>query len=230
MAKNRMKSEDVKIKTPVFRVSYPNLFTAVKVNESDKNAKFGVTALFRVKETEQSKKLGESVVDIEPLKALCRAVAIEKFGADRSKWPPIGDGAGMLKFPFRLGTEPGKMKMDGYGEGVVFVVLQSVNKPGVVDAFADPSTGRPKLIEAPSDVYPGCYGRGEVNAYYWEFMGKKGISLGLQNFQKIKDGEQFGGRGNAADSFEAIDPPAAPAGQPAAAGVGASNAADPTGV
>lgn len=220
MAKQRMKSEDVKTKTPEFRVSYPNVFEAVKVNPTDKTAKYGVVAIFQVAETEKSKAAGTKIVDIEPLKQLCRNVAIEKFGPDRTKWP-------MLKFPFRDGgTEPSHKDKDGYGPGTIFVSIQSVNKPGVVESFAGPD-GRPAPLAAQTDFYAGCYARAEVNAYYWEFMGKKGISLGLQNLQKLRDGERFGGRGNAADSFDAID---APAGQPAGAAVGASAAADPTGV
>lgn len=220
MAKQRMKSEDTKIKTPEFRVSYPNVFEAVKVNPTDAKAKFGVVAIFQVAETEKSKAAGTKIVSIEALKDLCRAVAAEKFGADRSKWP-------VLKFPFRDGNEPTKKDADGYGPGTIFVSLQSVNKPGIVEAFAGPDN-RPAPLAAQSDFYAGCYARAEINAYYWKFMGKEGISLGLQNLQKLRDGERFGGRGNAADSFDPID---APAGQPAGAVAGAaSNAPDPMAV
>jgi hypothetical protein len=136
MAKQRMKSEDVKIKTPEFRVSYPNVFEAVKVNPTDKTAKYGVVAIFQVAETEKSKAAGTKIVDIEPLKQLCRNVAIEKFGPDRTKWP-------MLKFPFRDGgTEPSHKDKDGYGPGTIFVSIQSVNKPGVVESFAGPDGRR----------------------------------------------------------------------------------------
>lgn len=220
MAKNRMKSEDVKCQTPEFRVSYPNVFEAVKVNPTDAKAKFGVVAIFQVAETEKSKAAGTKVVSIEALKELCRNVAIEKFGADRSKWPA-------LKFPFRDGLEPTKKDMDGYGAGTIFVSLQSVNMPGVVESFAGPD-GRPAPLGAKTDFYAGCYARAQVNAYYWKFMGKEGVSLGLQNLQKLRDGERFGGRGNAANDFDAIDAPKSAVG--ATAGAAASNAADPTGV
>lgn len=194
--KQRMKSEDVKIQTPECRVSYPSVFTP-----ADLSKKYEFVAIFQVKETVKSKAAGTKVVDIEPLKALCRAVAIEKYGADRAKWPKIGDGAGMLKFPFRDGAEPTHKDKDGYGEGTIFVTLSSkTQKPGIVESFAGPD-GRPAPLAAESDFYAGCYARAEVNAYSWEYMGKFGISLGLQNIQKLRDGERFGGRGNAADSF-----------------------------
>lgn len=221
--KIRMKSEDVKIHTPECRVSYASVFKPAELSK-----KYEFVAIFQVKETAKSKAAGTKVVDIEPLKALCRAVATEKYGADRTKWPPIGDGVGLLKFPFRDGMEPGKKDKDGYGEGTIFVTLASkTQRPGIVEAFAGPD-GRPAPLAAESDFYEGCYARAEVNAYWWEFAGKFGISLGLQNIQKLRDGERFGGRGNAADSFTAID---APAGQPAGVGAAAgSNASDPTGV
>lgn len=222
--KDRMKSEDVKIHTPEFRVSYPNVFEAVKVNPTDAKAKFGVVAIFQIEDTEKSKAAGTKALGVgglEKLKQLCRDVATEKFGADRTKWPP-------LKFPFRDGgTEPSHKDKDGYGPGTIFVSLQSVQMPGIVESFAGPD-GRPAPLGAKTDFYAGCYARAEVNAYYWKFMGKEGVSLGLQNLQKLRDGERFGGRGNAAASFDAIE---APKGAAVPAGAGAaSNAADPTGV
>lgn len=219
MAKQRLKSEDVKKQTPEFRVGWPNVFEAVKVNPTDKTAKYGVMAIFQVAESEKSKAAGTKVVTLDDLKELCRNVAIEKFGADRTKWPE-------LKFPFRDGAKETSYKdKDGFGPGTIFVSLQSVSKPGIVESFAGPD-GRPAPLAAQSDFYPGCYARAEVNAYYWEFMGKKGVSLGLQNLQKLRDGERFGGRGNAADAFAPIDAPAG-SGAPASA---ASNAADPMAV
>jgi hypothetical protein len=214
--RQRLKSEDVSIHTPEFRVSYPSVFQPAELSK-----KYEVVAIFQVKETAKSKEAGTKVVDIEPLKALCRNVAIEKYGPDRAKWPAI-------KFPFRDGTEPTHKDKDGYGEGTIFVTLSSKSqKPGIVESFAGPD-GRPAPLAAESDFYAGCYARAQVNAYFWEYMGKVGISLGLQNLQKLRDGERFGGRGNAADAFAPIDAPAG-----AASGAGAaqgSNAADPTGV
>lgn len=161
--KQRMKSEDVKIHTPEFRVSYSSVFVPTAAKEGDKK-KYSVNAIFQVVETAKSKAAGTKVVDIEKLKELCRNVAIEKFGADRSKWPPIGDKAGQLKFPFRLGTEPSHKDKDGYGEGTMFVTLSNATqKPGIVESFAGPD-GRPAPLGAETDWYDGCYARAEINA------------------------------------------------------------------
>ena len=216
--RQRMKSEDVKIHTPEFRVSYPSVF-----KPADLSKKYELVAIFQVAETEKSKAAGTKVVSIEALKQLCRDVAIEKYGPDRTKWP-------VLKFPFRDGaTETSHKDKDGYGPGTIFVSIGNPSsKPGIVESFAGPD-GRPAPLAAESDFYAGCYARAEVNAYWWEFTGKQGVSLSLQNIQKLRDGERFGGRANAASTFDPIEVPRGAA-VPAGAGAAASNAADPTGV
>ncbi len=224
--KDRMKSEETKHLTPEFRVSFPNVFEAVKVNPTDKTAKFSVQMVFQVKETEKSKAAGTKVVSIQNLKDAVKAVIVEKYGADTAKWPKIGDGVGMLKLPFRDGMEPGKKDADGYGEGTVFLAASSVNMPGIVESYAG-SDGKAAPLAARTDFYPGCYARATLNAYHWKFMGKEGVSFGLQNLQKLRDGERFGGRGNASNDFDAIEAPAGAV----PAGVGATaSVADPLGL
>lgn len=233
MAKRQqLEAEKVKLQTPEFQASFPALFEATSVNPGDKK-KFSVQMLFQVKETPASKAAGRKVVDIQPLKNLVRAVIEEKFGKDQAKWPPIGDQVGMLKLPWRSGTEIGKKVagtndyQPGYGEGIIFAAASSINKPGVVDAHEDKNNpGHPAPIAAPSDVYGGCFMRAKVNAYYWEYMGKKGVSLGLINAQKLKDGEPFGNRTSAANDFDAIDAPSGGSQAPAMAGAGAASGSD----
>lgn len=228
MAKQRMKSEGVKIQTEEFRMSFPNLFTARAAKPGDK-AKFGVTMQFQVLETEKSKKEGRKVVSVENLKEAVRNVLAEKFGADRSKWPPFGDKSGQIQVPFHDGAAHDKKDKPGLGEGIMFVAATKNAdqvRPGVVDSVAGPD-GKPRPIVAPSDIYGGCYGRATINPYFWEYMGKMGVSFGLQNVQKLRDGERFGGGTEAADDFDAIPAPtgatpAVPAaGAPAAAPAGA---------
>jgi hypothetical protein len=214
MAKNKMKSEMESIMTPEFRASFPSLFEPRAAKPGDK-AKYSIQMLFQVKETAKSKAEGRKVVDLEPLKVLVRNVLTEKYGQDRSKWP-----AGLF-LPFRDGMEPGKKDLNGYGEGIVFVGASSVKvKPGVVHAYAEAGTNKPALLTVPSDFYGGCYARAKVNAFAWEYMGKVGVSFGLQHVQKLRDGEPFGGNGSAADQFDAIAEPAGAEAAPAAGGSG----------
>lgn len=200
----KTKDEKIKLTTPEFRVSFPQVFEAKQVNGQG-TAKFSIQMLFRVKA--DPKKPDEKVVDLTPLKNAWLAVAVSKFGTDKTKWPK-------LENPFRDGKEK---DYDGYGDGIVFLTASSKMKPGVVHAHAG-ADGKPEPLTVPTDFYGGCYARATVNPYYWEFMGKKGISFGLQNVQKLKDGEMFGGRAKAEMDFDAIEPPqgaTAVAGEPA---------------
>ena len=45
------------------------------------------------------------------------------------------------------------------------------------------------------------YGRASINFYAFNSNGNKGIACGLNNLQKIKDGEHLGGKMSAEDDF-----------------------------
>ena len=76
-----------------------------------------------------------------------------------------------------------------------FLNANSSNQPGIVDANRDP------IIER-SEVYSGVYGRASINFYAFNTNGNKGIACGLNNLQKISDGEPLGGMTRAADDFD----------------------------
>ena len=50
-------------------------------------------------------------------------------------------------------------------------------------------------------VYSGVYGRASINFYAFNSNGSKGIACGLNNLQKISDGEPLGGKTRAEDDF-----------------------------
>lgn len=75
-----------------------------------------------------------------------------------------------------------------------FVNANSVAAPGVVDADREPILNR-------SEVYSGVYGRASINFYAFNSNGNKGIACGLNNLQKIKDGDPLGGKSRAEDDF-----------------------------
>ena len=52
-----------------------------------------------------------------------------------------------------------------------------------------------------SEVYSGVYGRASINLYAFNSNGNKGIACGLNNLQKISDGEPLGGKTRAEDDF-----------------------------
>lgn len=206
------KKEYVKLVTAPFRVSFPALFAPKKAGESGK-MKYSVSALFRVKA--EGKSLpdhpvldAKGLAEFQALRDLATAAATAKWGADRAQWPKN------LQTPFRAGNEK---DYDGYDEGVVFCTLSSDYKPGLVG---------PDLAEIidPKEFYGGCFARAKVHAYAWEYMGKNGVSFSLWHVQKVKDGNPFGGGGDASKEFDALPLPAgAAAGStsaPAAASAG----------
>ena len=76
-----------------------------------------------------------------------------------------------------------------------FINANSASAPGIVDADRQPILDR-------SEVYSGVYGRASINFYAFNSNGNKGIACGLNNLQKIKDGEPLGGKSSAEDDFD----------------------------
>ena len=54
-------------------------------------------------------------------------------------------------------------------------------------------------------LYSGVYGRASISFYAFNSNGNKGIACGLNNLQKIRDGEPLGGRTRAEDDFATDD-------------------------
>lgn len=75
-----------------------------------------------------------------------------------------------------------------------FVNANSATAPGIVDADR-------QVILDRSEVYSGVYGRASINFYAFNSNGNRGIACGLNNLQKIRDGEPLGGKARAEDDF-----------------------------
>ena len=86
---------------------------------------------------------------------------------------------------------------DAY-KGSYFINANSPKAPGIVDAALQP------IIDH-AEVYSGVYGRASINLYAFNSNGNKGIACGLNNLQKIKDGESLGGKSRAEDDFATSD-------------------------
>ncbi len=78
--------------------------------------------------------------------------------------------------------------------GCYFINANSATAPGIVDSDCNPILTR-------SEVYSGVYGRASINFYAFNSNGNKGIACGLNNLQKIRDGEPLGGKASAASDF-----------------------------
>ena len=141
----------------------------------------------------QEKKYSVSLIIPKSDKATLTAVkkAIEaakeagkaKFGG---KVPPT------LKTPLRDG-DVDRPEDESY-EGCFFLNANCKTKPGLVDANCQP-------ILDQDELYSGCYGRASITFYAFNTSGNKGIACGLNNLQKLKDGESLGGRATAEADF-----------------------------
>ena len=101
-----------------------------------------------------------------------------------------------IKTPLRDGDR--ERKGDEAYENSYFINANSDTAPGIVDADRQPILER-------SEVYSGVYGRASINLYAFNSNGNKGIACGLNNLQKIRDGEPLGGKSRAEDDFATAD-------------------------
>lgn len=82
-----------------------------------------------------------------------------------------------------------------------FVNAKSKTKPGIVDADCNP------ILNPEEEIYSGMYGRASITFYAYNTGMSKGIACGLNNVQKIMDGDRLGGRASAEYDFrEESDP------------------------
>ncbi|MCR4877031.1 MAG: DUF2815 family protein [Clostridiales bacterium] len=82
--------------------------------------------------------------------------------------------------------------------GCWFINAKSSTAPGIVDAARRPILDR-------SEVYSGCYGRASINFFAFNSNGNRGIACGLNNLQKLRDGDSLGGRASAEADFAGLD-------------------------
>lgn len=180
MAKTTDKKKDDgdKCKTPVFRVMFANVFRPKGMENDDGTTgteKYSLMMLF------------DEDADLSKLKKMAMAKRKEVFGNKK---------IANFKMPFRDGEE--KEDLDGFEPGMMFATASSQFRPGIVDRDLEP------ILEQ-SEFYSGCYARATVHCYTYKKKGNVGVSFGLNNIQKVRDGESVSGHSNAAEDFDEID-------------------------
>lgn len=134
-------------------------------------------------------------VTVEKIKAAIQAAYEEgqaKLRGNGRSVPPLT----AIKTPLRDGDTE-RPDDEAYKDSY-FVNANSATAPGIVDADRQPIIDR-------SEVYSGVYGRASINFYAFNSNGNKGIACGLNNLQKIRDGEPLGGKSRAEDDFDTED-------------------------
>lgn len=101
-----------------------------------------------------------------------------------------------IKLPLRDADEEG-IDDPNYA-GMMFLNASGNRKPGIVDRHVEP-------ILDPEEVYSGCYANVSVNFYAFSVDGNKGIAAGLNNIQKVRDGERLSGGSSAEEDFSSLD-------------------------
>lgn len=168
-----------KVVTGKVRFSYANVFSPTAMNEGE-TPKYGVSILI-----DKSDK--NTMAKIEA--AIKEAIAVGKSKlADKN--------GNVIESKLKLPVRDGDVEREG-DEGyanVFFINASSLKRPGIVDADLNP-------IVDQDEFYSGCYGRASLNFYAFNSQGNKGIAVGLNNLQKLEDGDRLDGFTSAEADF-----------------------------
>ncbi|MEK3887477.1 DUF2815 family protein [Bacillus sp. FSL K6-3431] len=176
------KINGTKVTTNEVRMSYAQVFEP-KAMEGSTDEKYSIALLIPKTDT-------ETIDFIEQAIATAAEEGKAKFG---------GKVPAKLKTTFRDGDEE-KPDDEAY-VGHYFLNCSSKTKPGVIKVAAPGSSVKFEKIEDESEFYSGCYGKAVINFFAYNAQGNKGVSAGLNNLLKTRDGEAFAGKAAAEDDF-----------------------------
>lgn len=168
---------------PNTRWSYANVWEPKSINGG--TPKFSVSLIIPKSDT---KTLAKIKVAIEA----AYHEGESKLKGNSKSVPPLA----ALKTPLRDGDT--ERPNDEAYANAYFINANATTAPGIVDADRNPILTR-------SEVYSGVYGRASISFYSFNSNGNKGIACGLNNLQKIRDGEPLGGKASAESDFATDD-------------------------
>lgn len=185
------KSKANVITTPIGIVCFANVFNP-KAFQPGQDAKYSMLLVYTKAELEKVPAQKKAWAE---LRAKVGDAAITKFGADEAKRL---SQKGKLSVPWRDGSE-----YEEYGppfsDDTVFIRMSSTNAPGIVSGALRP-------IVSDEEFYSGCKARATCAVWAFDTAGNKGVTLLLNNIQKVADGERLSGSKKAAeDDFEATE-------------------------
>ena len=168
---------------PDTRWSYANVHEPKSINGG--TPKFSVSLIIPKSDTKT----------VAKVKAAIEAAYHEgeaKLKGNGKSVPPMA----AIKIPLRDGDA--ERPDDPAYTNAYFINANSATAPGIVDADCNPVLTR-------SEVYSGVYGRASISFYAFNSNGNKGIACGLNNLQKVRDGEPLGGKFSAESDFATDD-------------------------
>lgn len=181
--------------TPKFRVSFAHVWEPQESQSGQKT--YRLTMLFP-----------KSEGNLDEIRTLVRDAALEKW-PDPNKRPkglinPVKDGDTDT-------MQDGTLRCEKYPEmkGCWIVNAMSLRKPQIVDHNVEDILDREQF-------YSGCYARASINAFCYfpdktNPSKKYGVGIGLNNVQKLADGDRLAGGTNAKEDFAPVEAPDAPA-------------------
>lgn len=165
-----------KVITGKVRFSYCHVFEPAAVSEGSEDKKYSVSIIISKSDKATLKKIEAAIEEAKKL-------GVAKWGGKMPK---------SLKLPLRDGDLE---RDEECYENSMFLSAKTDRKPGIVDVNLDEIISR-------DEFYSGCYGRASINFFPYDVNGSKGIAVGLQNLQKLEDGERLGGSSaTAAEDF-----------------------------
>ena len=166
-----------KVVTGKVRFCYVNVYEPTTLNEGD-TPKYNICILI-------------PKTDTKTLEAVRKAIEAAKIAGKSKLADKNGKIPSTIKTPLRDGDE--ERGDDPAYEGMMFINANTTRKPTVVDKDLNP-------IMSQEEFYSGCYGRASINFYAFNVQ-SKGIAAGLQNLQKLEDGEMLAGGSTAEEDF-----------------------------
>lgn len=147
--------------------------------QPEESAKYSVNVVIPKSDTKTIDKIKKAI-------EAAKVVGKSKLADRNGKIPAT------IKIPLRDGDV--ERPDDPVFADAYFLNATSNRKPTIVDRNLDP-------IMSQDDFYSGCYGRISINMFAFNAAGNKGIAAGLQNLQKLEDGEMLSGGSTAEADF-----------------------------
>lgn len=166
-----------KVITGKVRFSYAHVFEPVAMAEGQ-DAKYQVSLIIPKSDLKTLEKIEKAI-------EAAKVVGKDKISKNGKLMPG-------LKMPLRDGDED-RPDNPEYADSM-FINCSSKLKPGIVDKDLNP-------IMSQDEFYSGCYGRASINFYAFNNAGNRGIACGLNNLQKLADGEPLAGGASAEEDF-----------------------------
>lgn len=166
-----------KVVTGKVRFCYEHVFEPVAMNDGD-TPKYSICIIIPKSDT-------------KTLEAIKKAIEIAKADGKAKLADKNGRIPSTIKIPLRDGDD--ERADDPAFADSMFINANTTRRPAIVDASLN-------AIMSRDEFYSGCYGRVSLNFYAFNVQ-SKGIAAGLQNIQKLQDGEPLTGGSTAEEDF-----------------------------